>query len=103
MGLFRQSRSKNKDESAPAAAKSCSHDAATTAALQGLTLEIDAIRVELVALRLAFTKLDDFRRALEAKTWTEFHRRRAGRVAGGVARAASARRDARGRYLPSLN
>jgi hypothetical protein len=64
-----------------------------------LQAELRTIRLEITTLRVKFTALDDFRRALEAKSWMQLSRRRAGRVKAGVARAATARRDARGRYV----
>jgi hypothetical protein len=70
------------------------------AAINSLAAEIRTIGLEINALRRDFTALNAWRVALETKTWLEFHRRRAGRVAAGIARAATARRDARGRYLP---
>jgi hypothetical protein len=53
-------------------------------------------------LQRAFSALNAFRVTLEAKTWMGFHQRRSGQVAGGCARAATARRDASGRFLPDL-
>jgi hypothetical protein len=96
MALFRQLRRKGAEESAPADARSCSHDVA----INGLVAEIRTLTVRIDTLQRSFTLLNAFRLALEAKTWMEFHRRRHGRVAAGSARAATARRDARGRYLP---
>jgi hypothetical protein len=77
------------------------NNATSMAAITALAAEIRTIRLEISALRRDFTALNSFRVALEAKSWMEFHRRREGRVAAGVARAATARRDARGRYLPA--
>ena len=99
MGLSQYFRSKDAEEPAPAAAASCSHDAA----IDGLTAEIRTLAARIHGLHRAFSALNAFRVALEAKTWIAFHQRRSGRVAGGCARAASAKRDARGRYVPRLN
>lgn len=82
-----------------AEARSGSQQAAIVTVLSTLATEMKTMRLELAALRLAFTKLDDFRRALEAKTWMAFQARKVGRVAGGIARAATAKRDVRGRYM----
>jgi hypothetical protein len=62
--------------------------------LSTLATEMNTMRLELAALRLDFANLNDFRRALEAKTWMTFQARRAGNVAGGVRRAATAMRAA---------
>lgn len=96
MGLSQYFRSKDAEEPAPAAAAPCSHDAA----LHGLAAEIRRLSARIDGFERALRALDAFRIALEAKTWIAFHQRRSGRVAGGCARAASAKRDARGRYVP---
>lgn len=105
MALFRPSRSKAVEQSAPTDAKlRLSFDAIMAelrANQSGLQTELRTMRLEITTLRVKFTALDDFRRALEAKSWMQLSRRRAGRVAAGVARAATGKRDARGRYLPS--
>jgi hypothetical protein len=98
MALSQFFRSKDAEEPAPVGAKSCSHDAA----IHGLAAEIRRLTARIDGLHRAFTALDSFRVALEAKTWIAFHRRRSGQVAGGCGRAASAKRDERGRYLPDL-
>lgn len=98
MALFQYFRSKDAEEPAPAGTESCSHDAA----IHGLAAEIRRLTARIDDLHRAFTALDAFRIALEAKTWMAFHQRRSGRVAGGCARAASAKRDARGRYVPDV-
>ena len=67
--------------------------------LHASQLEMKHINEQLLALRRSVAELNQFRIALEAKTWLAFQRRRAGRVAAGIARAASASRDARGRFL----
>jgi hypothetical protein len=96
MALFRQLRKNHLEKPEPAAARSCSQ----VAAIDGLAAEIRTLALRIDGLQRSFSSLNAFRLALEAKTWLEFHRRRSGSVAGGCARAASARRDARGRYLP---
>jgi hypothetical protein len=101
MAFLRRLRSERGKKRPPAEARLSSPDAATTAALNGLVVEIRAIRLEVAALRHDFAALNAFRLALQTKSWMEFHRRRSGRVAGGVARAATARRDAGGRYVKS--
>ena len=98
MALSQYFRSKDAEQPAPAGTTSCSHDAA----IHGLAAEIRMLTARIDGLQRAFTALDMFRVALEAKTWMAFHQRRSGNVAGGCARAASAKRDARGRYLPDL-
>lgn len=95
MALSQYFRSKDAEEPAPAETASCSHDAGLAAEIRRLTARIDGFE-------RAFSALNAFRIALEAKTWIAFHQRRSGRVAGGCARAASAKRDAHGRYLPDL-
>ena len=97
MALFQYFRSKDAESPIPDETRSCSHDAA----IHGLAAEIRMLTSRIDGLHHAFDALNVFRVALEAKTWMAFHQRRNGRVAGGCARAASARRDARGRYLPS--
>ena len=96
MAVFRSFRSEDKEEPAPTAPTSCSQIAGLAAEIRTLTARIDDFE-------RAFRALDAFRIALEAKTWIAFHQRRSGRVAGGCARAASAKRDARGRYLPDVS
>jgi hypothetical protein len=98
MTLFQYFRSKDAEEPAPAGTESCSHDAA----IHGLTAEIRTLTARIDGLHRAFSALDMIRIALEAKTWIAFHQRRSGRVAGGCARAASAKRDARSRHLPDI-
>jgi len=97
MALFRHYRSKEAGKSAPAGARSCSHDAA----INGLTAEIRTLTARIDGLQRAFSALNAFRVALEAKTWIAFHRRRSGHVAGGCARAAGARRAPDGTFLPN--
>jgi hypothetical protein len=92
MGLFRQSHSQNKAESTTA-------NADLSSRIDRLTLALVTVQAELAALKLAFVELADIKRALQAKSWMAFQARKAGRVAGGVARATTARRDARGRYV----
>jgi hypothetical protein len=99
MPLFRKLQKKQLEKSAPASTRLCSHEAA----ISGLTAEIRTLAARIDGLQRAFTALNAIRLALEAKTWTEFHRRRSGRVAGGCARAATAMRDAYGRYIPRAN
>jgi len=109
MDVFRHFRRKEARKSAPAETRSCSHNAAINGLateIRTLTARIDALQCAFTAridgLQRAVTALNAFRVALEAKTWIAFHQRRSGRVAGGCARAARAKRDARGRYLPDL-
>jgi hypothetical protein len=92
MGLFRQSRSQNKAESAPAKADLSSR-------IDGLSMALLAVHAEIVGLRHDFAELADIKRMLQAKSLLAYQQRHAGRVAGGVRRAATARRDARGRYV----
>lgn len=96
MALSQYFRSKDAEQPAPAGTTSCSHDAA----IHGLAAEIRMLTARIDGLQRAFTALNLLRVALEAKTWMAFHQRRSGNVAGGCARAASAKRDERGRYLP---
>lgn len=96
MNLFARLRGKDADSSAPAEARSCSHDAAIALVLA----EIRALAVRIDGMQRAVDALDQYRAALHAKTWTAYCSRHVGRVAGGSARAATARRDDRGRFLP---
>jgi hypothetical protein len=95
MRLFRHLGSKDGDNSARAETRSCLCDAA----IAGVAAEIRALTARIDGFQRALNALNAIRIALEAKTWTAFQRRRSGRVAAGCARAATARRDARGRYL----
>jgi hypothetical protein len=100
MGLSQYFRSNDAEEPASAEAKSCSQLAGLAAEIRTLTARIDGFGHRIDGFEQAFKALNAFRIALEAKTWIGFHQRRRGRVAGGCARAASAKRDARGRYVP---
>jgi hypothetical protein len=91
MGLFRQSRSQNKAELVTA-------NADLSSRIDGISVALLAVRAEIAGLRRDFAELADIKRALQAKSWMAFQARKAGRVAGGVARAATAKRDKRGRY-----
>jgi hypothetical protein len=96
MAVFRHFGSKEAQNQAPGQTGSCLHDAS----LNELAAQVRMLTASIDSLQRAFSALNAFRVALEAKTWIAFHQRRSGRVAGGCARAATARRDARGRYLP---
>lgn len=96
MALSQYFRSKDAEKPAPTAPTSCSQIAGLAAEIRTLTARIDDFE-------RAFRALDAFRIALEAKTWIAFHQRRSGQVTGGCARAASAKRDERGRYLGSTS
>jgi len=74
---------------------------ASYAGLQALSAGMQALSRRIEALERAMRALDAVRLALEAKTWMSYQRRLTGRVKAGCARAASARRDANGRYLPT--
>ena len=69
----------------------------------GLAAEIRTLTARIDDFERAFRALDAFRIALEAKTWIAFRQHRSGQVAGGCARAASAKRDEHGRYLGSTS
>lgn len=88
---------KNGQKLAPAETRTCSHDAT----LNALTAEVRTLTAGIESLERAFRALDALRIAFEAKSWMAFQSRLAGRVKAGCARAASARRDAHGRYLPN--
>ena len=60
------------------------------------------MRMEIAGLTVAVNRLNAVRLALEAKTWMAFQTRKAGLVGGGVARAATPKRDACGRYVVDL-
>jgi len=92
MGFFRHSHSQNKAESTTANANLSSR-------IDGLSMALLAVRAEIAGLRHDFAELADIKRMLQAKTLIAYQQRRAGRVAGGVARAATARRDEHGRYV----
>lgn len=99
MGLFRQSGSKTQRLSEPAETSLRLLIDGISAELHANRLELKRMNDQLLALRKDVVALNGFRLALEAKTWEAFHRRRVGRVKAGVARATSASRDARGRFL----
>jgi hypothetical protein len=83
MGLSQYFRSRDAEEPAPTETTSCSHDAA----IHGLAAEIRRLTARIDGFERAFTALNSFRVALEAKTWIAFHQRRSGRVAGGCAQS----------------
>jgi hypothetical protein len=98
---------KTKRKLAQAQTACCSHDAAfkaaaidIVAAITASRLEIHALTTRIEGIERAIRALDAVRMALEAKTWMAYHRRLAGRVKAGCTRAATASRDANGRYLP---
>jgi len=92
MGLFRQSHSQNKAESVTA-------ETSLSSRIDALSMALLAVRAEIAGLRHDFAELADIKRMLQAKSLVEYQRRRAGNVAGGIARATTAKRDERGRYL----
>jgi len=92
MGLFRQSRRQNKEQSAPALAELSSR-------IDRLTLALVTVQTQVAAVKIAVVELADVKRMLQSKSLLAYQQRHAGRVAGGVARAARARRDERGRYV----
>jgi hypothetical protein len=92
MALLSRLHRKTEEKSAPAKADLSSR-------IDGLSMALLTVRAEIAGLRRDFAELADIKRMLAAKSLVEYQRRRAGNVAGGVARAATARRDARGRYV----
>ena len=81
MGVFSRLRKKEVGKLAPAETRACSHDLA----IRALVAEIRTLTARIDGLQSAFSALNAFRVALEAKTWIAFHRRRGGSVAGGCA------------------
>lgn len=91
-------------KSAQADTRCCLHADRADAIMLALSTSaagMQALSRRIEALERAMRALDAVRIALEAKTWMAYQRRLAGRVKAGCARAASARRDANGRYLPT--
>jgi hypothetical protein len=91
---------KKGEKSAQAQPRCCLHVDEMLAAITAIRLETLAQGRRIEALERAMRALDAVRIALEAKTWMAYQRRLAGRVKAGCARAATARRDPHGRYLP---
>jgi hypothetical protein len=93
---------KRNDKSAQAQPRCCLYAEELLAAIRTSQLATMALSKRIEALEQAMRALDAVRVALEAKTWMAYQRRLAGRVKAGCARAESASRDARGRYLPDI-
>lgn len=97
MALFERFRGKDVGNSAPAEARSCSHNTANALVLA----ELKALSARVDRLQETVNALNQLAMMLQQKTWSAYHARRVGRIAGGAARAAAAARDDRGRFLPS--
>ncbi len=91
---------KKKKKLAQADTKCCLSNVDIMRVLSTNSADLQALSRRIEAVERAMRALDAVRIALEAKTWMAYHRRLTGRVKAGVARAASAQRDANGRYLP---
>jgi hypothetical protein len=99
MTLFRPLRSKYGEQSAPAEARLCTSIDGLIAEMRTIQLDMRTTKLQIVGLGHDVSALNAYRLALEARSWMQLGRRRADRVAAGVARARTARRDARGRYV----
>jgi hypothetical protein len=97
-GMFSRKKDNNSVQAQP---RCCLHADELLAAIRTSELATLALSKRIEALEQAMRGLDAVRQMLEAKTLMAYQRRLAGRVKAGCARAASAQRDAHGRYLPT--